>query len=96
MFGVFLVVHSYQAIYVLETEIDTAGMLYWEALNHIFVGIYTMDLFLIGLFVLRNALGPSVVAAVLLVASALIHNHVRTRMRPLVKFASATRRRSGN
>jgi hypothetical protein len=26
----------------------------------------------------------------------LIHNHVRTRMRPLVKFASATRRRSGN
>ncbi|KAE8372671.1 hypothetical protein BDV26DRAFT_285761 [Aspergillus bertholletiae] len=96
MFGVFLIVHSYQAIYVLETEIDTAGMLYWEALNNIFVGIYTMDLFLIGLFVLQNALGPSVVATVLLVASALIHNNVRTRLHPLVKFLSANRRGSGN
>ncbi|KAB8227890.1 putative DUF221 membrane protein [Aspergillus alliaceus] len=91
VFGVFLVVHSYQAIYVHETEKDTAGMLYWESLNQLFVGIYTMDLFLIGIFVLGNALGPSVVAAVLLVASALVHNHVRTRLHSLVKFASTSR-----
>ena len=28
IFGLFLIMHSYQAIYVLETNKDTAGLLY--------------------------------------------------------------------
>lgn len=76
LFGLFLVVHSYQAIYVLETNVKTAGLLYWEALNHQFVGTYTMNLFLIGLFILRNAIGPTILAAFLFVGVALVQKYV--------------------
>ena len=90
IFGLFLVVHSYQAIYVLETKRDTAGLLYWEALNHLFVGVYTMNLFLLGLFVLLNALGPTILAFFLVVGVALIHSYVQRNFRPLVRYISAS------
>ena len=86
IFGLFLVVHSYQAIYVLKTKRDTAGLLYWEALNHFFVGIYTMNLFLIGLFVLLNALGPTILAFFLVVSIALIQSNVQRNFRPLMRY----------
>lgn len=90
MFGLFLIVHSYQAIYVLETKKDTAGLLYWEALNHLFVGIYTMNLFLLGLFVLRNALGPTILASFLIVGIALVQSYVQRHFRPLMRYISAS------
>lgn len=91
MFTLFLFVHSYQAIYVLETKKDTAGMLYWEALNHLFVGIYTMNLFLLGLFVLRNALGPAILAFFLIFGVALVQNYVKRNFRPLMRYISASK-----
>ena len=89
MFGLFLIAHSYQAIYVLETNKDTAGLLYWEALNHLFVGIYTMNLFLLGLFVLRNALGPTILASFLIVGVALVQSYVQKIFHPLMRYISA-------
>lgn len=89
MFGLFLMVHSYQAIYVLETNKDTAGLLYWEALNHLFVGIYTMNLFLLGLFIVQNALGPTIIAAFLIVGVALVQSYVQKNFRPLMRYVSA-------
>ncbi|KAE8410528.1 hypothetical protein BDV36DRAFT_307131 [Aspergillus pseudocaelatus] len=94
-FGIFLIAHAYQSIYILEANEDTAGLLYWEALNQLFVGVYTMDLFLIGLFILRDVLGPMIVAIILLAGSALVQNYVRTKLHPLIKFVSASKNELG-
>lgn len=83
-------------IYILGAKEDTAGLLYWEALNQLFVGVYTMDLFLIGLFILQNVLGPMIVAIILLAGSALVQNYVRTKLHPLIKFVSASRNEFGS
>ncbi|KAB8242965.1 hypothetical protein BDV35DRAFT_399650 [Aspergillus flavus] len=88
MFTIFLVVYSYQIFFVFESSIDTAGLLYWEALNHVFVGIYTMNLFLLGLFILRNAFGPAALAAGLLVAVTLVQLHAHKTFKYLVKYIS--------
>ncbi|KAL2783242.1 hypothetical protein BJX66DRAFT_349676 [Aspergillus keveii] len=90
MFVVFLVVYSYQAIYVLDGHSQSPGLLYWEALHHIFVGIYTKDLFLFGIFTLRNSVGPMIVVVFLIGAVAWTQNYVQRNFRPLVKYISAT------
>lgn len=73
---------------MFESSIDTAGLLYWEVLNHVFVGIYTMNLFLLGLFILRNAFGPAALAAGLLVAVTLVQLHAHKTFKYLVKYIS--------
>lgn len=90
VFGLFLIVHAYQVIYVLETKKETAGWLYWEALNHLFVGIYTMNLFLLGLFILRNALGPAIITSFIILGVALVHNYIRRIFYPLMRYISAS------
>jgi hypothetical protein len=90
MFVVFLVVYSYQAIYVLDGHSQSPGLLYWEALYYIFVGIYTKDLFLFGIFTLRNSVGPMIVVVFLIRAVAWTQNYVQRNFRPLVKYISAT------
>ncbi|KAL4862443.1 hypothetical protein BDV12DRAFT_190427 [Aspergillus spectabilis] len=90
MFSVFLVVYSYQAIYILDGDPGSPGLLYWEALHHIFVGIYTKDLFLLGLFALQKAVGPVIIVVLLLGAVALTQNYAQRKFRPLIRYISAT------
>jgi hypothetical protein len=87
-FKVFLILYSYQATYVLESDKETSGLLYWEAVNYLFVGIYTMDLCLIGLFALQNAVGPTIMAATLLLGVAMVHKHLRSNFSPLIHYIS--------
>ncbi|RAL03038.1 putative DUF221 membrane protein [Aspergillus ibericus CBS 121593] len=51
VFAVLWLVYVYQAVYVLDTDVETAGLLCWQSLNHLFLGAYTMNIFLVGLFV---------------------------------------------
>ncbi|KAL6234843.1 hypothetical protein BDW75DRAFT_251292 [Aspergillus navahoensis] len=87
-FKVFLIIYSYQATYVLESDRETSGLLYWEPVNSLFVGIYTMDLCLIGLFALQNAVGPTIMAATLLLGVAVVHKHVRSNLSPFINYIS--------
>lgn len=90
MFGILWVVYAYQNLYVLEAAVETAGMLYWETLQQLFVGIYTLDLFLFGLFLLKGTLGPAVFAAIMLGLVAVVQYHLHSRSRPLVLYLSAS------
>jgi hypothetical protein len=85
-FKVFLILYSYQATYVLESNRETSGLLYWEAVNYLFVGIYTMDLCLIGLFALQHAVGPTIMTVILLLGVAIVHQHTRTNFAPLIYY----------
>lgn len=54
-FSLFWLVYRYNTLYVTKFRFDTGGLLYPKALNQLFVGIYFMELVLIGLFLLvRN------------------------------------------
>jgi hypothetical protein len=51
-FGLLWIVYRYLLIYVMRASADTGGLIYPRALNQLFVGIYTMELCLTGLFFL--------------------------------------------
>ncbi|KAL5361412.1 hypothetical protein BJX96DRAFT_84597 [Aspergillus floccosus] len=90
VFAVLWLVYAYQAVYVLDTDVETAGLLYWQALNHLFLGAYTMNIFLVGLFVLRGAIGPTAVTLVITIGVTLVQMYIRRTFRRLVKYSSAS------
>jgi hypothetical protein len=63
VFGLFWIGYSKRFIYALESPVDTGGLLYWRALHQLFVGLYTAELCLFGLFMLRSALIQAILMA---------------------------------
>ncbi|KAL6714672.1 hypothetical protein ACLMJK_008097 [Lecanora helva] len=51
-FSLFWLVYRYNTLYVTKFRFDTGGLLYPAAINQLFVGLYFMELCLIGLFLL--------------------------------------------
>ncbi|KAI9720624.1 MAG: hypothetical protein M1812_002804 [Candelaria pacifica] len=51
-FSLFWVVYRYNTLYVTEFKYDTHGLLFPRAINQLFVGLYVMEICLIGLFFL--------------------------------------------
>ena len=51
-FCLFWLVYRYNTLYVTKFRFDTGGLLYPKAINQLFVGLYFMELVLIGLFFL--------------------------------------------
>lgn len=49
-----------------------------------------MNLFLLGLFVLLNTLGPTILAFFLVVGVALIQSYMQRNFRPLMRYISAS------
>ena len=55
-FSLFWLVYRYNTLYVTKFRFDTGGLLYPKAIKQLFVGLYVMELVLIGLFiVVRNS-----------------------------------------
>jgi calcium permeable stress-gated cation channel len=53
-FTLFWFAHRYNALYVNRYRLDTGGLLFPRAVNQLFVGLYTMELCLVGLFLLQR------------------------------------------
>jgi calcium permeable stress-gated cation channel len=51
-FALFWVVYRYNSLYVTRFRFDTGGLLFPKAINQLFVGLYFMELCLVGLFFL--------------------------------------------
>ena len=51
-FSLFWLVYRYNTLYVTKFRFDTGGLLYPTAINQLFVGLYVMELCLVGLFFL--------------------------------------------
>ena len=54
-FGLFWIVYRYNTLYVTKFRHDTGGLLFPKAINQLFVGLYFMEVCLIGLFFLVQA-----------------------------------------
>jgi hypothetical protein len=76
-------------LYTVQPKIDTKGHCYTLALQQVLTGVYIAELCLFGLFSLRQATGPSVMIAVLLVAT-IIFNYTTDRyFAPLEQYLPA-------
>ncbi|GME26636.1 putative duf221 domain-containing protein [Neofusicoccum parvum] len=81
----------YNFFYVFDTEIDTKGAFYAQALQQLTVGIYIAELCLIGLFSTRihselSANGPLILMVILFFATILYQYLMRETLTPLTEL----------
>jgi len=89
-FGCFWIVYRYGFLYLKARQVQTGGLLYLKALFQLFIGMYTMELCVLGLFLLaRDADGNfaciphSVIMGCVLALTAIIHHLLRRKFLPL-------------
>lgn len=87
----FYFAYRYNVLYVSNSEIDTQGKAYTQALQHLTVGCYFLIVCLIGLFAIGTAngqvaIGPLVLEVVFLVFLILYHISLNNAMDPLINY----------
>ncbi|KAK8009073.1 hypothetical protein PG991_011624 [Apiospora marii] len=81
--------YRYNLIFVIQPKVDTKGQAYTLALQHLLTGVYIAELALIGIFGLRKATGPSVLLAVLFIATIVYNALMNKYLAPLEKYLPA-------
>ncbi|KAI2826242.1 hypothetical protein CBS147320_6417 [Aspergillus niger] len=89
--GLYLVYQAYRYnfLFVYELRIDTRGLVYPRALQHLLTGIYLADICLIGLFAIKGAIGPLIIMALFLIVTILAHISLNDALEPLYSFLPA-------
>ena len=82
----FYFAYRYNLLYVNTAEVDTKGLVYPRALQHILVGCYLSMICLIGLFGIQAAPGPLVLMVILLIFSILYHVSLNQALNPLLYY----------
>lgn len=81
--------YRYNLLFVIQPKIDTKGQAYTLALQHLLTGVYIAELSLLGLFSLRRATGPSIILAILFIATILYNALLNKYLAPLESFLPA-------
>ncbi|KAL8765909.1 MAG: hypothetical protein Q9209_007152 [Squamulea sp. 1 TL-2023] len=91
-FGLFLFVFRYSILFVIASYSETNGRLYLVALQQLFVGIYVMELYLVGLFALIRdsmdhfvCLGQVSLMVVIIGATAIFQHFLYKSFRPFAQ-----------
>ncbi|SAM00767.1 hypothetical protein [Absidia glauca] len=81
-------VYLYQFLYVYEMEYETGGRAFPRAIRHLYIGMFTWQLTMIGLFAVRGneAIGQLVVMIIVLVVTAFSLGLYDKSFKPLFKF----------
>jgi len=84
--GIFLfyLAFRYNVLFVTDTQIDTKGLFYPRALQHILTGLYLGELYLTALFAFSLAWGPLVLQVIFLIFTLLMHLSINTALDPLL------------
>jgi hypothetical protein len=83
--GLFLIyfAYRYNLLFVFNSTIDTKGLVYPRALQHLTVGVYIACVCQIGLFGVAVAIGPLVLQLVFLIFLILYHLSLNAALAPL-------------
>ncbi|KAK4494736.1 hypothetical protein PRZ48_014092 [Zasmidium cellare] len=89
--ALFYFAYRYNLLFVSNAVIDTKGLVYPRALQHLFVGLYVAEVCLIGLFAIATgtsvgALGPLILMIIFLVFTALYQISLNSAMGPLLTY----------
>ncbi|KAL1302723.1 hypothetical protein AAFC00_003077 [Neodothiora populina] len=97
VFSLYWFTQRYNVLYVYQFTIDTGGLLFPTAINQLMVGVYTLELCLIGLFFLAkdengnlSAVPQAVIMIVMLVFTALYQWLLNDAFRPLFRYLPIT------
>ncbi|CRK42410.1 hypothetical protein BN1723_000819 [Verticillium longisporum] len=82
--GCFYMAYRYNILFVTDTNIDTRGLIYPRALKQLTCGVYLAEICMIGMFSVKKAPGPVVIAVVLLVLTILGHITFASALNPLL------------
>lgn len=84
------VAYRYNFLFVYNAHIDTKGLVYPRALYQTLTGVYLAEIVLVGLFALRQAVGPLVLQVIFLVFTVLFHISLSGSVAPLLQFLPKT------
>ncbi|KAI7886180.1 DUF221-domain-containing protein [Lichtheimia hyalospora FSU 10163] len=79
-------VHLYQFLFVYEMEYETGGLAFPRAIRHVYIGLYTWQLTMIGLFAIKQAIPQLVIMVVVLVVSVFALMLYDLSFKPLFEF----------
>jgi hypothetical protein len=80
----FYLAYRYNILFVTDNLIDTKGLMYPRALQHLLTGVYLSEICMIGLFGIAQAPGPIVLMVVFLVFTILFHIAMNSALQPLL------------
>lgn len=80
----FYLAYRYNIMFVTDSQIDTKGLIYPRALQHLLAGIYIAEIVLIGLFGISVATGPLIMMIVFTIFTALFHISLNSAFDPLL------------
>lgn len=84
--GIFLfyLAYRYNVLFVTDSKIDTKGLIYPRALQHLTTGVYLAQICMIGLFAISVSIGPLVITIVGLICTVLFHLAMNSALNPLL------------
>ncbi|OGE56964.1 hypothetical protein PENARI_c002G03371 [Penicillium arizonense] len=86
--GLYLVYQAYRYnfLFVYDTQVDTKGLVYPRALQHLLTGLYLAEICLIGLCAIKGAIGPVIIMVIFLIGNILAHMSLNEALAPLNSF----------
>ncbi|KAI6247354.1 hypothetical protein HI914_03961 [Erysiphe necator] len=82
--SLFYLAYRYNILFVTDFNVDTKGLIYPRALQHLLTGIYLAEACLIGLFSISAAIGPIVLMSLFLIFTILYHKSLNAAIDPLI------------
>ncbi|KAL4961019.1 putative DUF221 domain protein [Aspergillus stella-maris] len=91
-FGLYLVYQAYRYnfLFVYDIKIDTKGLVYPRALQHLLTGVYLATICMIGLFAIKSAIGPLIIMVLFTILFVLAHISLNDALTPLNSFLPRT------
>lgn len=80
----FYLAYRYNILFVTDSQIDTKGLIYPRALQHLLTGVYLAEIVLIGLFAIATAIGPLILMIVFTIFTLLYHIQLNAALDPLL------------
>lgn len=82
--SLFYLAYRYNVLFVTDSKIDTKGLIYPRALQHLTTGVYLAQVCMIGLFGISESFGPLVITIIGLILTVLFHISMNSALGPLM------------
>jgi hypothetical protein len=82
--SLFYLAYRYNILFVTDSTIDTKGLIYPRALQHLMAGVYIAEICMLGLFIIATAGGPIVLMVIFLIFTILFHMSMNAALDPLL------------
>ncbi|KAF3928311.1 hypothetical protein AA313_de0209312 [Arthrobotrys entomopaga] len=97
VFGLFWLVYRYNLLYVMDYQVDSGGLFFPKAINHLYAGVYIMEICMAGLFFLVRdeqnelyCLPHAIIMLVLFFLTIIFQKVMYTNVAPLLEFLPIT------